>query len=133
MLRVLSVGLFVAIASVAGPSVAQPGKGCTLDPAVEVFEGFTTGRDLAAYSPDELRIYLRAFVDGLTVAPLLDAPGSCIETAFSCLEGLTEDDMLTVLKTYIDSHPDELDEGANLIGFRALLGACMFRDDGPGA
>ena len=131
MLRLLSAALFVAVASLSAPSMAQPGKGCTLDPAVEVFEGFTTGRDLVAYSADQLRIYLRAFVDGLTVAPLLDAPASCIETAFSCLAGLTEDDMLIVLKTYIDSHPDELDDGANLIGFRALLGTCMFRADVP--
>ena len=41
--------------------------------------------------------------------------------------GLTEDDMLGVLTDYLDAHPDELEDGANLIGFRALLGPCLFR------
>ncbi len=106
-------------------------RACTLDNQVEVVEGFTTGRDLAAYSEAELRIYLRAFVDGLTVAPMLDAPASCMDTAFGCLTGLTEDDMLDVLSSYIDTHTEELDDGANLIGFRALLGPCVFREDVP--
>jgi hypothetical protein len=48
---------------------------------VQVYEGFDTGTDLAKLSDTQLTAFVEAFLDGLSLAPLLNAPPDCTAQA----------------------------------------------------
>jgi hypothetical protein len=102
---------------------------CSLTDNVQVYEGFDTGADLAKLSDVQLTAFVEAFIDGLSLAPLLNAPSDCTAQAYACLVGKTEDQLVAALRKYLADHPDEVAEGANFVAYRALFGSCMFKGE----
>lgn len=125
-MRHSSLVIALMVGLVFATSAARAAPTCALDENVEVSEGFDTAADLAKQSDSQLTTFVDAFVDGVSLAPLLDAPSSCTAKAYACLIGKTEDQLVAALRKYLVSHPDEASDGANLVAYRALFGACMF-------
>jgi hypothetical protein len=91
---------------------------------VTVHDGFFTGRQFLDLPQDVRFFYAPGLVDGIFLAPLLGAPEQNLDRFAACLEPMTNQQVATLLSSYLDSHPEWWRRGANTAMYQALNEKC---------
>ena len=110
------LGIATVLLILAGLAAAQA--------PVNVHDGFFSGRQFLDL-PQEVRFfYAPGLVDGIFLAPLLGAPEQNLERLVACLEKMTNQQVAALLYSYLDSHPEWWQRGANTAMYQALNEKC---------
>jgi hypothetical protein len=86
--------------------------------------GFQTTGDLAKETVEELRTYMRGFLNGLLAANFVGAPENCLTWLRSCLAGVDDVQLAHVLSKYVQANPEKWHYGAQVSTWMALKGMC---------
>ena len=100
--------------------------GSSLALAEETFvhAGFATGQQYLEM-PEASRVgYAMGLLDGAMLAPLWGGATSRIEDVNKCLAGMSETQVASLLKKYLDDNPGKWHYPASLAMLMALQGAC---------
>ncbi|MFZ3210128.1 MAG: hypothetical protein WA188_01310 [Terriglobales bacterium] len=91
-----------------------------------VSNGFLKAREFLDLSEAEKTGFAWGFVDGLFVAPLLDAPddGKFYVGLRSCAAEMQGTQVAAIIEKYIKDHPEDWHQQLHVVAFNALLKGC---------
>ena len=92
------------------------------DDLVLVHNGMMTGQEYLKLDAHERAMYMRGFVNGMSVAPLLGAPyGTWFD---KCLTGRNDQQLAEIIRRFIDAHPERWHEGLNGLSYAGVTDSC---------
>jgi len=99
------------------------------EPIAEVWPGYVKTESYLHFSPNEQTIYAVGLVDGMFLAPVFDAPNKdkYLTAMRSCTKPMTGTQIAAIITKFAKEHPENWDNGANLVAWKALRIACDAR------
>ena len=82
---------------------------------VQVMSGFLTGNDYRERSDDMKNGYAMGFVNGLHMAPALDAPRTKMRWVEECFVGMTSEQIVAILDKFLNENPARRHEPMNIL------------------
>lgn len=118
-LRSIGLALTLLLCSVAG-ATAQ-------DNPVRIHNGFVAGIDYREYGDFQKRAYVTGVVDGMFLAPVLEAPKPQIEWLEDCVTGMTDVQVVGIVDRWLTTHPERWDQSMHILLYSAIVEACEVR------
>ena len=85
---------------------------------------FGTGESLSQQTMDELRPYVKGFINGIFLAPLVGAPAVCLKWLRDCLSEMNDVQLANIVKKYVSEHPENWHWPASGLTYNALHETC---------
>jgi hypothetical protein len=89
--------------------------------------GFLKGEELVALPDVRLVDHVMGFVNGVAMATVLGANGSCAEQMYACVRGRSNVQLMAQTRKYLQDNPDRLQEPANGLLWGAIYSPCVTR------
>ena len=87
---------------------------------VEIKIGFCTGKDYRTFTEYEKAAYAAGFVNGLTMAPALDAPKDKTKWLEDYFVGMTQPQVAAIIAKYLDDNPGIWHRSLNMLSYAAI-------------
>ena len=110
--------LFIAIVALHATNA------CAQEAGVRIKGGFITGNQYRGYANVLQRRYVMGVVDGLFLAPLLDAPKERLAWLENCVVGKTDDQVTTLVNQYLNKNRVRWHESMHVLVYAGLRDAC---------
>jgi len=94
---------------------------------VKIGRGFFNAKDYLSMSDTEKRAYATGAINGMLVAPFFGASEENLNWLKTCTATMSDEQLASVLSTYIQSQPNQLDSSLNVVTFTALRESCRNR------
>jgi hypothetical protein len=91
---------------------------------VSISRGFFTGKDYFDMSDTEKRAYATGAINGMLVAPLFGAPEDRVGWLKSCSANLSDEQLASILRRYINDDPRQSAMSLNVVTFNAMKETC---------
>ena len=91
---------------------------------VKISHGFFTGKDYLEMSDTEKRAYVTGQINGMLVAPFFGAPEANLDWLKTCTGKMSDEQLASILSTYIHEQPDQAQTNLNVVTFTAIRDAC---------
>ena len=91
---------------------------------VAISGGFFTGKDYLDMSDTERRAYATGAINGMLVAPFFGAPEENVNWLKTCTGKMSDEQIATILTTYIRDQPNHLQSHLNVVTFNAIRESC---------
>jgi hypothetical protein len=87
-------------------------------------KGFFTG-NLFRTAGDNVKIgYAMGFIDGVYIAPVLDAPRKSLQWIEKCINGMTNEQVVAIINKFLDDNPARWHEPMNILAYEAMKKTC---------
>lgn len=87
--------------------------------------GFISGVDYFEMNPEHQTSYLIGVIDGLFLSPFLKAPSTQSEQLKTCLIGMQDIQIKTIIEKYFDASPERWHQSMHTIVWTALNELCF--------
>jgi hypothetical protein len=91
---------------------------------VKISPGFFTAKDYLDMSDTERRAYATGGINGMLVAPFFGAPEENLNWLKTCTGKMSDEQIATILTTYIHDQPNQMQLNLNVVTFNAMRDAC---------
>jgi hypothetical protein len=91
---------------------------------VSISPGFLKGKDYLDMTATEKRVYAMGAVNGMLVAPLLDAPKEKVAWLERCTNNMTDEQVAAIITKYLNDNPGEWHYGMNVLSLNAMIANC---------
>ena len=91
---------------------------------VYIKTGFMKGNEFLALSSGEQEAYAMGLIDGMLLAPFFDAPKTKTDWLESCIAGMTDTQVVAMLKEELENNPGTLYYSVHTAMYRAMLEGC---------
>jgi len=91
---------------------------------VKISRGFFTAKDYLSMSDTERRAYATGAINGMLVSPFFGAPDENLNWLKTCTASMSDEQIATVLATYIRNDPNNLDSSLNVVTFNVIREYC---------
>ncbi|PSC03812.1 hypothetical protein SLNSH_17025 [Alsobacter soli] len=118
-----AIALALAILTVTASGQAFAADSCETGPRL-IRNGFFKGEDLTQMSEQILLAHVMGFVNGVAMAPFMNAPHACTEQFHACIEGRTNSQLVAQLRKYLQDHPERWHEDAHHVLWSAIFAPC---------
>ncbi len=83
-------------------------------------------QDFLELSENSKKAFAMGFIDGIYVAPYLDAPdkGEILVSLQKCVTGMSNTQLGAIIEKFITEHPENWHRPLNTEAWNALMGAC---------
>lgn len=107
-----------------GVPVTSGGKGPVVWAYYDPGEEFLTGNQFRTYNADEQAMYLMGLWDGFLFSTAFAGDETDVKTLAACLRGWSNQQLLAVVKKYMEEHPENWAHPMNWILWKALPKTC---------
>jgi hypothetical protein len=91
---------------------------------VHIQNGFLTGNSFRQLSPLAKRSYIMGIVDGLLIAPLVEAPKSKVRWLERCVVNMTDDHVAAIVDKHLAEQPQRWHDPMHVLAYSAFREAC---------
>ena len=91
---------------------------------VKISRGFFSAKDYLSMSDTERRAYATGAINGMLVSPFFGAPDENLQWLKTCTGSMSDEQLATVLSTYIRNDPNNLESSLNVVKFNVIREYC---------